>query len=104
MSKLDEQEIGPENDGEYHEYVACAWKKAKLQYENGRIDYGALRNHLEKSVASQLADEKKSVVAAGKRKVRKAITYCQQHPPGGNSHGQIVVKLLNCIMEKLDKM
>lgn len=104
VRKLDDQEISPENDEQYNKYATCTWTKAKLQDDNGRIDYDAVRDLLVEEVVSELANEDEEVLFVVKQLTRRAVTYCQQHPPGGINHGQIVVKLQNCIMNKLNEM
>ncbi|KAF2894335.1 hypothetical protein ILUMI_11838 [Ignelater luminosus] len=100
IDNLDDQVITPENDNQYNSYLECAWKKVKFQDANGRIDYDAVADHLLETVVEVLAVEE-DVKLNIKLRTLKSITYCQQNPPGGVNHGQIIVKLINCIMNGL---
>lgn len=103
IRRLGLQQINPENDDEYNKFLECSWKKVKLQDDNGRIDYDALWKHVEELATSTLRNVEEAYVEAVKQVTRGAVTYCQQNPSGGTSHGQIIVKTCNCVMKKFNE-
>ncbi|KAF2883483.1 hypothetical protein ILUMI_22692 [Ignelater luminosus] len=104
LLEIDDEDGAPEDDDQYNRFTECYWKKMELQYDNGKIDYDALRRFTQQAATEDLKDGDEEVVLMVKQLVRRAVNYCRDNPAEGNSHGQIAVKTQNCIVQTLSEI
>lgn len=98
MAYLSAQEFPPEDDQNFNEFFACTWKKQGYQFRNGRLNYNALERMIYSSLKEQ-AGTNRSAIKLARHMANIAVDECKNK--GGNSHGQMAIRMQNCMYKEL---
>lgn len=96
--KLNNKAIGPEDDQDFNNFLACFWKKKGYLKQNGEVDFERLKTTII-DVFKEILGGDNFGSSIGNSVAAATVDKCRDVT--GTSHGQTASKVQNCIVNKL---
>lgn len=102
---LNNQELVPEDNFRFNDFLACYWQKKGWQDEKtGKINYKSIKKLIEDIVINEMDEELSLIRILVKQILGNVIGYCQDESVKGSTHGQTIAKVQNCIIKTLNQL
>lgn len=95
-----------EDDNDLNAFFECSWKKEGTLQDDGEIDWDKVDEFVAEELKKEIQENKSNseeimanVIAGGM--IQNAIDHCREEKLHGNSPGQTIAKVQNCIAAKL---
>jgi len=104
IKAIDNLEIVPEDNHDYNNFLECAWKKEGTVDDEGHINWDKVDDLLLEEFHKEFGHDPKLREFLTAAVVFGAVEQCKEHELTGDSTGQKLAKLHNCVVEEIQEL